>query len=160
MRRQDAIDLVGTYVTAWTAANGQYVGILEEVTHHRPWRARVRITGVLNPAQAFEVGRVHPRRGFRVGELIEVGGGNCKPAEHEEVGMGVDYAEAVDWEIRHLESHEQQILASSEDHQSGYLWAIRGELDGQRRVRERLQAGAWPSAQAVQGQAAPTTEKS
>ncbi len=73
MRRNEAEKLLGTPVEAWTAANGRYVGILEEITSDRPWRGRVRITGILEPAVTFEIGRHHPRRGFRVDETIEVG---------------------------------------------------------------------------------------
>jgi hypothetical protein len=86
MRRPDALKMIGRKVQAWTAANGVYVGYLEEVTNSRPWRAKVRITGVLKVPTLFEFGRLRPdqkylRNGFRPGDLIEVGGCNCHPSD-------------------------------------------------------------------------------
>lgn len=66
--------LVGTRVQAWTSANGVYSGTLVEVIPSRPWRGRVLIDGVVEPACPWEMGKV--RRGKRPGETIEVGGVN------------------------------------------------------------------------------------
>ena len=71
MNRKEAEGLMGKRVGAWTAANGEYVGILVRITDDKPWRGVVRITGVIAPAAVFEVGRGY-RRGFRPGEEIEV----------------------------------------------------------------------------------------
>jgi hypothetical protein len=83
MQRKDALALVGRRVSAWTAANGSYVGVLEEITDDRPFRARVRIDGVLSPACCYEIGRTTPRRGYRVGELIEVGNSSVAPTDKQ-----------------------------------------------------------------------------
>jgi len=80
MQRKEALSLIGERVSAWTAANGVYVGVLEEVTDRRPWRGRVRIDGVISPAVCYQDGRGF-RRGFRIGELLEVGGTNIEPTD-------------------------------------------------------------------------------
>jgi hypothetical protein len=76
MRIKEAQALIGSQVSAWTALNGVYVGTLESV-FGSPWRASVKITGVLEPASHLQHGKVC-RRGFRVGEQLEVGGSNIK----------------------------------------------------------------------------------
>lgn len=78
MRKQEAEALVGRPVMAWTAANGIYVGELTQIWGS-PWRGSVRITGVVEPAQHFERGGLC-RRGFRPGEVIEVGNSSIRPA--------------------------------------------------------------------------------
>jgi hypothetical protein len=77
MTRQEAEQLIGERVFAWTAANGEYVGTLVEVKG-RPWRGVVFVTGVVSPATPWEAGRFSQRRGFRPGDRIEVGGVNIK----------------------------------------------------------------------------------
>lgn len=77
-------------MSAWTAMNGEYVGILREVKGS-PWRAVVEITGVIKPAVVFEIGRSVQRRGFRPGEQIEVGGSSCRPTTE----IGTSYADAL-----------------------------------------------------------------
>jgi hypothetical protein len=77
MRIKEAQQLIGSSVSAWTAMNGTYVGVLESV-QGSPWRGGVRITGILTPASHLQQGQVC-RRGFRVGEQLEVGGSNIKP---------------------------------------------------------------------------------
>lgn len=79
MRKVEAEALLGKKVRAWTAANGEYVGTLVKVAGS-PWRGTVEISGVLKPAQHFERGAV-VRRGFRVGDLIEVGHTSVRPTE-------------------------------------------------------------------------------
>ena len=81
MNRKDAEHLLGQRVSAWTSANGEYVGVLERVLPTRPWRAVVRIDGILAPATCFGAGGRRPRRGYRVGETIEVGNSSIKPTE-------------------------------------------------------------------------------
>ena len=73
LNRDEALALVGQSVSAWTAANGEYIGILTEVLPTRPWRALVQITSVLVPA-SYEYGKGDRQRtGFEVGNTIEVG---------------------------------------------------------------------------------------
>jgi hypothetical protein len=91
MKREEALQLVGQQVSAWTAANGEYVGTLLEVLPTRPWRAKVLITGVLSSATHYERGGVC-RRGFRPGEELEVGGSSIKPNPKS---AGGTYLEAV-----------------------------------------------------------------
>jgi len=46
--------MVGRRVSAFTTANGCYVGNLTEVTEDRPWRGKVPIDGIQSVAQCFE----------------------------------------------------------------------------------------------------------
>ena len=101
MNRAEALTLVGTRVMAWTAANGVYVGELIEVTTHRP-------------AQAFEFNRSRPRRGFRPGETIEVGGVNIEPSEE----AGLSYCEALRRDLASVEAHLE--LAEATKHVNMY----------------------------------------
>lgn len=117
MNRQAAEALVGSRVQAWTAANGIYIGTLVGVTNGKPWRGRVLIDGVCSPAQAFEIGRSKPRRGFRPGETIEVGGTNIKPTDER----GLSYEEAVAGDLARLES----LLPGSSDR---HRWAIEASI--------------------------------
>lgn len=91
MRKEEALALVGKPVSAWTAANGQYIGTLQAVLPTRPWRAKVLITGVLECATHFERGGIC-RRGFRPGETLEVGASSVRPNPDTE---GVTYLEAL-----------------------------------------------------------------
>ena len=90
MKRAEAIKLIGSTVRAWTAMNGIYVGTLEEV-YGSPWRGVVLITGVIEPACAWSVDRVRPRKGFRPGDRIKVGGVNISATAEP----GATYAEAL-----------------------------------------------------------------
>jgi hypothetical protein len=90
MKRAEAIKLICSQVQAWTAMNGIYVGTLEEVCGS-PWRGVVLINGVIEPACAWSVDRVRPRRGFRPGDRIKVGGLNISPTDEQ----GITYAEAL-----------------------------------------------------------------
>ncbi len=100
MLRAEAEGLIGSRVSVWTAANGTYVGELVEVVPHRPWRGRLRITGVLKVACHWEVGRGVCRRGFRPGEEIEAGGSSIEPTDQE----GVTYLEALGHELAWLKA--------------------------------------------------------
>lgn len=99
MNRQEAEKLIGQKCLAWTSANGEYVGILEEVIPKRPFRAKIRITGVLSPACVFDVTRFTPRKGFRPGDSIEIGGVNLKTTDLE----GGSYLDALKGELAGLE---------------------------------------------------------
>lgn len=103
MRRQEAEKLIGTRVTAWTASNGQYVGELIEVVKARPWRGKVRITGVLHVPCLWETLRGPTRRrGFRPGEVIEVGGVNIRAADPALELPDRSYLEALRAELAQL----------------------------------------------------------
>lgn len=76
MKRAEAEALLGKTVTAWTSVNGRYLGTLVEILPFKPWRGKILVTGVLEVAAPFEVGRwtpESPRMGFRPGRVIEVG---------------------------------------------------------------------------------------
>ena len=80
MKYADAKKLLGTQVRAWTSMNGQYVGELIEV-FGSPWRGKVRISGVLQPAAVEYARGNRQRRGMRPGDEIEVGGTNVSPID-------------------------------------------------------------------------------
>jgi hypothetical protein len=89
MKRAEAEKLVGSRVRVWAAANGEYVGVLVKLRPGRgqrrvgPWRALVKVVGVLRCAGAWDVARARrglpARRGFRAGDVIEVKGSNVAP---------------------------------------------------------------------------------
>ena len=70
MAMRDVQELVGRRVKADLGADGVYVGELLELTG-TTWQGRMRITGVIAPAQHQAPGGV--RRGHRPGEFVEVG---------------------------------------------------------------------------------------
>jgi hypothetical protein len=97
--------LFGRPVVAWTAMNGVYVGVLEEI-FGSPWRGTVRVTGTITPAVAFEQGRWRQRHGFRPGDTLEVGGKNISgPAE----AAGSSYLDALEYDLERL----REMLAQS-----------------------------------------------
>lgn len=99
VNRTEAKELVGQRVQAWTAANGVYTGILVEVTTDRPWRGRVLVDGVIEPAQAWDAKRPRPpRRGFRPGETLEVGGQSVK----SHLDKGGSYRDALERDLAKL----------------------------------------------------------
>lgn len=135
MRRKEAERLIGTRVSAWTAANGEYVGILREVKGS-PWRAVVEITGILRPACTFEVGRSVQRRGFRPGEMIEVGGVCCKPVSDDV--RGTSYIYALQQELNRFEQWAARPNPNPKDY-----WLPRAIEDVRRAIqteRARLEA--------------------
>lgn len=102
MRKQEAAKLVGKPVRAHTALNGTYEGVMEELLTTRPWRAKVRITGVAGPAACTWDRAGNQRWGYRVGEVIEVGGANVEPIEEATDRTYLDALEAqlANWEAR------------------------------------------------------------
>lgn len=120
MKRKEAEALVGSRVSAWTSANGCYVGTLIEV-YGSPWRGKVRITGTTKVAVPFEAGRATQRRGFREGDVIEVGGSNVKPTDEE----GVTYLQALRGELAVYEGYLAR-LASGKMRESDRWWVQRG----------------------------------
>lgn len=101
MNRQEAETLIGRKFKIWTAANGEYVGVLREVIPRRPWRAKLEITGVLKCAVVWDIERRTPRRGFRLGETIEVGGASVKETDLE----GTTYLQALEAELNLFEGY-------------------------------------------------------
>lgn len=74
MTKDEAKDWIGKPVTAWTALQGSYAGVLMEVISRpgRPWRGKVKIAAQLQPAN----------KGYlthRPGKIIEVGHSSIKP---------------------------------------------------------------------------------
>ncbi len=141
MKRQDAEKKLGGRVIAWTSVNGQYVGKLVEVIASRPWRAVIEIDGIISPAHHYEFGQVK-RRGFREGELIEVGGTNVT-FDVPETTTGSTYLEALQADNARLIA----LIASAQG--SPDLWALEGLLKANRVILEaeqkRLETGVWPS---------------
>lgn len=139
MKRAEAEALLNQPVVAWTAANGVYVGTLQEVLPTRPWRARVLVSGVLEPAQHFENGGAC-RRGFRPGEALEVGNTSLKPVSAE-TGAVQDYLEVL---RREQAVHQTRYEARPEDR---YAWVNKGFADALTLAiaaeERRLQGQAW-----------------
>lgn len=113
MNRAQAEAAIGSHVSAWTAVNGQYVGTLVEVIPRRPWRGVVKITGVLEAASVVD--RV-PRKGFRPGELIEVGGQSIKPTTEQ----GISYLEAMERSLAQIKKWVEE--AEQNTNRSKDLW--------------------------------------
>lgn len=99
MTRDQAQRLIGTTVTAWTACNGEYIGILREVITGGKWRGIVEITGVIKPATHFEHGKC-VRKGFRIAEMIEVGGISIQRARDDHRSVGKTYREMLEYQLK------------------------------------------------------------
>ncbi|TAL72869.1 MAG: hypothetical protein EPN79_02175 [Burkholderiaceae bacterium] len=140
MNKTEAQEFLGRMVSAWTAANGTYVGTLIEVVaaKGRPWRGRVRITGVLTIACHWEIGCSGPiRKGFRPDDEIEVGGLNIKPCEHE----GTTYLAALEASNDELRGW----IGSDPDGQRDQTWSFQKLLTAQQEVlRREIEAAALP----------------
>lgn len=136
MKRADAQNLIGQPVSAWTAANGTYVGTLEEVIVNpgSPWRARVRITGVLSSAHHHEKGRT-VRKGFRIGQEIEVGGINVEPTDQ----IGTTYRQALEHAISINRDQIATYEAMPENSPARrYEYAVRAALKSELEVLEKV----------------------
>ena len=140
MNKSQAQKFIGTTVDAWTACNGQYVGVLEEVLtpQGRPWRGKVRITGVLKPADMFDK-NVVDRRGFREGEIIEVGGTSISPTDK----VGTTYLDA----LRFTLAQDQARLTGNNPVFEEYRWIHEGRVKafglGVEAEERRLAGGQW-----------------
>jgi hypothetical protein len=77
MAMRDVQELVGRRVKVDLGADGVYVGELLELTGSM-WQGRVRVTGVLAPAQHLVPGGAL-RRGYRPGEFIDAGEARLAP---------------------------------------------------------------------------------
>jgi hypothetical protein len=148
MNREEAQHAIGRPFSIWTAANGCYVGTLNDVVvaPRKPWRAQLTITAVLDVACHAEHGR-SCRKGFRPGDPIEVGGINIKPLEGDATGRGTDYLTA----LRRAHARMEDSLArdphgpyawASHMALKGYAWAIAAE-------EGRLAGQPWPANQAL-----------
>lgn len=142
MKRTEAESLIGSQVRAWTAMNGDYTGVLESV-HGSPWRGVVRITGILKVAQHLERG-APCRRGFRVGETIEVGGSSISAwtgSEQGRQGVETDYLAALLKERAHWEERVEPLQGSRNAWLAPALVAALGVvIEAERR---RLQGQPW-----------------
>jgi hypothetical protein len=135
MRIKEAQQLIGTSVSAWTAMNGTYVGVLESV-QGSPWRGSVRITGILSPASHLQHGQVC-RRGFRVGEQLEVGGSSIKPT----TAAGADsYLEVLERAI--AENRSRPVISGSPHAWVHEAFAKAMEVVA-RAEKKRLETGLW-----------------
>lgn len=103
--------LLGQRVLACTAANGSYVGeLVAVVADHEPWRALVRVDGVISCANHYQAGSPVFSGGARVGRLIEVDGASCSLTH----AFGAsDYAEALVAEAMGFERSHARYMAGN-----------------------------------------------
>lgn len=125
MKRAEAeATLVGKRVSVWTQTNGEYVGILVRVTGDRPWRAEVRIEGVLGCGVHWERGGTIFARGKEVGDIIEVGGSSVARLDGPSTGYPT-YAEAIDAKADEFErryaAHAAAIESGVEPHDAKWV---------------------------------------
>lgn len=109
LREQAVLLLEGAPHTlkAWTARNGIYLGRLVKVTQDRPWRAVLEVTGVIKAAAHGEGGIIR-RRGYRLGELIEIGGASLmRPTDDELAHVGRSYFMTL---LHELRQHQLRLL--------------------------------------------------
>lgn len=127
MTRDEALLALHQTFGIWTGLNGCYVGTLEEVIQvpRKPWRAKLRITGVLGVAQHAHQGHAC-RRGFRPGETMEVGGINIKPLTADEQARSTDYLTALQ------RARMAELAALARDPHSPYAWATHASAEGNR----------------------------
>lgn len=109
MLRDQALQLLGAPLTlkAWTSRNGIYLGRLLEITKDKPWRAVLEVTGVIKAAAHAEMGMVR-RRGYRLGEKINIGGSSLmRPTEEELQHVGRSYFMTLLYELRY---HQMRLI--------------------------------------------------
>jgi hypothetical protein len=143
MRLKEAQALIGTRVSAWTAMNGTYVGILQSV-EGSPWRGRVRITGILTPASHLQHGQVC-RRGFRVGEELDVGGSNIKPTTAE---GSLSYLEVLQ---RAIAENRSRPVPSTSPHAWVHEAFAKAMEVVARAEKKRLETGEWELRATLEG---------
>lgn len=131
MRRDEALTLREKPVTAWTATNGEYIGILERliIEYRKPWRGKVRIKAVLDPPiDIFGGPHAHPRFAFVYDALIEVGGTNIKPYDGDIPDYAASLRAGLNRNIHAIESGQRD-------------WPWRQQvLDGLHRELENLES--------------------
>jgi len=116
---KEASGWIGQSVYVWTAINGEYIGVLEEV-FGSPWRGKVRVTSVVKPV-GFTYDRAdRPRTGFEIGEHIEAGGSSIRlqPAPDQPL----TYLDALRRDLDGL----RRLTAGAEGskHFNSLLWSI------------------------------------
>jgi len=116
MRREEAEQLIGTLVSAWTAWRGAYAGELIEPVPSRPWRGKVRVQFVV------ELPMGDRARILKPGEILEVGGVNIKPFD----GVPLTWQRSIE----HLLAHAEQFLADWEKRSAEASYHMRGEAGG------------------------------
>lgn len=130
MTAQEAHRRIGESVTAWTAMNGVYAGILVELTNipiGKPWRGKILITGVYEPACPFDSTRSgRQRRGMRPGHTIEVGGCNIQPSRE----LSGTYREALQAELVKFQGFREN------DHLRDARWVTRSIEELLARIEE------------------------
>jgi hypothetical protein len=136
MNKKEAQGLIGKPVRVWTSANGEYVGTLKELLPTSPWRGRVEITGVLKPAQHYELGAVR-RRGFRPGEVIEAGNSSISAT----ADIGTDYKTALEKSIAEGKERAAK-LANSPSIWATICFYRAEEIILQEEIK-RLESGQW-----------------
>ena len=151
MNRAEADKLVGKRVSAWTSANGVYVGTLVEVLPRRPWRGKVLVDGIQSPAVCWEQGRGF-RRGVRAGDVIEVGGTNIEPTD---AVCTTDYIGLMEAEADRFEADFRSYMAGAHGDPSDtrvaklYAWRQRAAEDVRSAIA-RLRYEALPVEEAVE----------
>ena len=68
MKREEIEPYIGKRVSAWTAMNGSYSGVLIKLLPCKPWRGIVEIDGVLECWCVYEAGRGKQRHGLILGQ--------------------------------------------------------------------------------------------
>jgi len=81
MNKNQASQLLGEYVSAWTATKGEYVGKLVEVIAFKgkPWRGLVEVETIIGLPDFTR----YEKKPFKKGDIIEVGGVNIKEYNDE-----------------------------------------------------------------------------
>jgi len=128
MKYADAKKLLGTQVRAWTSMNGQYVGELVEL-FGSPWRGKVRITGVLQPAAVEYARGSRQRRGMRPGDEIEVGGTNVTPIDVP----GTSYLDALIADMNRIAKLIPNAGPKDEGHLTWTVQQRQQQIDEERR---------------------------
>jgi len=122
MRRKEAEKLIGQRVEAYTVNWGAYIGILEEITDSRPFRAKVRITEVLKVPEFKPV--------LREGRVITVGAIHLKKCEKPAKTYQESLKEALENQAPHVIDTLKKALEIYENPDKYYrqslIWA--GEM--------------------------------
>lgn len=136
MSNVEAQKLVGRRVRIGMGAEGVYVGVLLDLEGN-PWRGRIRVTGVLEPAQHLQDGMVC-RRGYRPGEYLAPDAGTVTPTQ--EVGYR-SYVDAVSARLnQHIGSHSGYPTSQHPWVAERFAGALREVLVAE---TARLQTGRW-----------------
>lgn len=128
--------LMGRRVRIALGADGTYVGEMLELGESA-WRGRVRITGVVSPAQHLGSSPV-ARRGHRPGEFVEAS--DAQLVQTAEIGHAT-YLAALEAEVnRWVGSHSGHQTSPDAWAGTAMLGALRAAHQAERR---RLVSGNW-----------------